>query len=149
MQLSLPDTLALRLRHFRDLRDLTVRQLSQKSLVPVNVIEDIEAGLETFLSPATRQKLAKALRVRADQIKEVEKIPYPEVPEAPMAVKSGTAFLIDQLRHYPDKSHACPLCGKPVAARFFERRDLNDLPIQVIKAHCTECLFRAEYESEI
>ena len=68
----LPETLAKRVQFLRDQRDLTQRQLAQQAALPLQQIEDIEAGLELFLSPDIRQRLARILRVKANVLEEVE-----------------------------------------------------------------------------
>jgi transcriptional regulator with XRE-family HTH domain len=137
----LPTTLALRVRHLRERRMMSLEYLAHKAQVPVGMIEDIEAGIETFLAPSVRQRIARVLHVRPSQIQEVETPPDLESAETPMLQRKGLN-LREAIMGDPDAPHLCPSCGAPLAVRIFERRDLQDNPLNVIKAHCTRCLFR-------
>jgi transcriptional regulator with XRE-family HTH domain len=138
---SLPVTLAERIRFLREKRYLTAEMLAMKALVPVSMIEDIEAGIEMFLAPSVRQRIARVLHVRPTQIQEAEKLPEINDAETPMLQRKGISLREEILRD-PDAPHLCPSCGAPLAVRQFERRDLQDNPLLVIKANCTRCLFR-------
>lgn len=138
---SLPSTLAERVRFLREKRYMTPELLAIKAQVPVRMIEDIEGGIELFLAPAVRQRIARVLHVRPSQIQEVEKAPEFNDAEVPMLRRKGMA-LREAIMEEPDAPHLCPSCGAPLAARLFERRDLQDRPLIVIKANCTRCLFR-------
>lgn len=137
----LPPTLAERIRFLREQRYMTPALLAMKAQVPISMVEDLEAGIEMFLAPAVRQRLARVLHVRPSQIEEVEKPPEVEDAETPMLQRKGLN-LRDEILQDPDAPHLCPSCGAPLAVRVFERRDLNDRPLLVIKANCTRCLFR-------
>jgi len=137
----LPPTLAERIRFLREKRYMTPALLAQKAQVPVSMVEDLEAGIEMFLAPAVRQRIARVLQVRPSQIEEVEKPPESESAETPMLQRKGLN-LRDEILQDPDAPHLCPSCGAPLAIRVFERRDLQDRPLLVIKCNCTRCLFR-------
>lgn len=137
----LPPTLAERIRFLREQRYMTPALLAMKAQVPISMVEDLEAGIEMFLAPAVRQRIARVLHVRPSQIEEVEKPPEIEDAETPMLQRKGLN-LRDEILQDPDAPHLCPSCGAPLAVRVFERRDLNDRPLLVIKANCTRCLFR-------
>jgi len=137
----LPSTLAERIRFLREKRYMTAELLAIKAQVPVQMVEDIEAGIEMFLAPAVRQRIARALHVRSSQIEEVEKPLDYTSAETPQLQCKGLS-LRDEILHDPDAPHLCPSCGAPLAVRLFERRDLQDRPLLVIKANCTHCLFR-------
>lgn len=138
---SLPSTLAERVRFLRERRMMSPEFLAHKALIPVRMVEDIEAGIETFLAPSVRNRLARVLHVRPSQIQEVEIPPDNETAETPMLQRKGLN-LREAILKEPDGPHLCPSCGAPLAVRLFERRDLQDNPLTVIKAHCTRCLFR-------
>jgi len=138
---SLPPTLAERIRFLREKRYMTPDLLALKAQIPVSMVEDIEAGIEMFLAPAVRQRIARALHVRPLQIEEVEKPPETESAETPMLQRKGM-HLREAILEDPEAPHLCPSCGAPLAVRIFERRDLKDKPLLVIKANCTRCLFR-------
>ena len=60
----------MKLREFREEKQLTIEGLSEKARVPVKTITAIEEG-QTFPNEITGNKLARALEVRPDQIEEV------------------------------------------------------------------------------
>ena len=136
-------TLAERIRFWREQRYLTPASLALKTRLPLKTIEDIEAGIETFLSPTVRQRIARILHVRPGQIKELEKPPkvLPGSADAPI-LQQRSVSLHDAILRDPDEPQACPLCQAPLQIRVFERRDLQNNPLLVIKASCTACLFR-------
>lgn len=137
----LPPTLAERVRYLRERRYMTAELLAMRAQVPLGMIEDIEGGIELFLAPAVRQRLARVLHVRPSQIQEVELQPEFNDAEVPLLRRKGMD-LRDAILQEPDAPHLCPSCGAPLAARLFERRDLKDKPLVVVKANCTRCLFR-------
>lgn len=137
----LPPTLAERIRFLREKRYMTAELLAIKAQVPLQMIEDLEAGIEMFMAPAVRQRIARALHVRTSQIEEVEKPFEFTNAETPMLQRKGLNLQEEILRS-PDAPHLCPSCGAPLAVRLFERRDLQDNLLVVIKANCTRCLFR-------
>lgn len=139
---SLPATLAERVRFLREKRMMTPELLAKRALIDVDTVRDIEGGIEMFLAPAVRQRLARALHVRPAQIEEVEKPPE-AVDELQVAMLRRKGINLHQsILDEPDAPHLCPDCGAPLAVRLFERRDLQDNPITVVKANCTRCLFR-------
>lgn len=137
----LPNTLAERVRYFREKRQLTAPVLASRALVSLQMVEDIEAGIEMFLAPSVRQRLARVLHVQPRQIEEVEKTPEVNDTEIPMLHRKGIS-LREAILEDPEAPYLCPSCGAPLAVRFFDRRDLKDKPLIVIKANCTRCLFR-------
>lgn len=134
-------TLAEMFRLWREKRYMTPALLAQKANVPLRLVEDIEAGIECFLAPAVRQRLAKVLHVRPSQIREVEKRPTDDMSADPALYQQGNE-LREAILQNPDAPRECPTCGAPLSIRLFERRDLQDRPLVVIKANCTRCLFR-------
>lgn len=138
---NLPGTLAERVRFLRERRYMTPEAVAIKAQIPVRFVEDIEGGIELFLAPAMRQRLARVLQVRPGLLQEVEKQPDNIHPETPTLRKKGLA-LHEAILRAPDAPHLCPSCGAPLAVRLFERRDLQDNVLTVIKANCTQCLFR-------
>lgn len=138
---NLPATLAERIRFLREKRYMTPEAVAIKAQVSLRMVEDIEAGIEIFLAPAVRQRLARVLHVRPQQIQEVEKVPPTLEENAPDMRRKGIHLHEDILQD-PDAAHTCPSCGALLEVRVFERRDLRDNPLTVIKANCTKCLFR-------
>ncbi len=143
---TLPDTLAQRVRYLRDVRDMTQRQLAAKAIVDVDLIQDIETGIELYLSPAVRQKIARSLGVLSEVIKEVEKVPPAEHHTVIEERQTKSVGLLDAIQRNHKGNYFCPDCGGSILVRIFNRRDMNDDPIDAIKANCTQCLFRLESE---
>jgi transcriptional regulator with XRE-family HTH domain len=139
----LPSTLALRVQALREALDLTPRQVAQRAILPLSLIEDIEQGLELFLAPAVRGKLARVLRVKPLTLEEVEL--RPTTPSIKPVGQSSTVQLIEHWLNTPNHAHPCPDCGQPLVLQVFARRDLHDNPLHAIKAHCTQCLFRVSH----
>ena len=138
---SLPATLAERIRCLREKRYMTPELLAMKALVPLSTVEDLEAGIEMFLAPAVRQRLARVLHVRPSQIQEVEKAPPFDETEA-LVLQRKSIALREAILRDPEAPHLCLSCDSPLAVRLFERRDLQDNPLTVMKVNCTRCLFR-------
>lgn len=139
---SLPPTLAERVRYLREQQSMPPAVLAWKARIPLSTIEDIEAGVETFLAPSVRSRLARALHVRPGQIQEVEKPPEERIsPETPR-LQRESLNLLEDMRQDPERDYHCPRCEAPLVVRLFERRDLKDNLFTVVKAHCTRCMFR-------
>lgn len=120
---------------------LTPDLLALRAQVPVRLVEDLEGGLETFLAPAIRQRLARVLHVRPAQIQELEKPPSIFNPNA-ATLQHKSVGLHEAILRDPTAPQVCPNCSAPLAIRLFERRDLQNNLLTVVKANCTQCLFR-------
>ena len=140
---SLPESLSGRLQALREHADLTQRQLAQKAHVTLQVIEDIEGGLDVFLAPSMRQKLARALKIPPKWLQVVEKDPE-DVDRRPKANPSAVAQLLDYVAHHPTEVVYCPLCQSELVVQWFERLDVDDTPLIELKLHCSRCLFRCQ-----
>lgn len=123
---------------------MSVERLAEKAILPRQVIDDIEAGLETFLAPAIRQKLARALLVRISVLKEVEIQPDLEAIAPTMAYGETAEDLLEAMVEEPDRTYFCPLCGEKLQLRMFDRRDIQNNPMIALKINCSRCLFRLE-----
>jgi transcriptional regulator with XRE-family HTH domain len=139
------ETLALRVQKLRESLYLTPRGLAQKALLSEDTVQDIESGLQLFLSPATRSRLARALRVRPEKLAEVER-PF-QPPQYPDWTTEQRIDFLQRLLEHPTQSHACPSCGHgPLLVQTFERRDLNNQPITAVKVRCSRCFFKLEHD---
>lgn len=148
-KVDLPATLAQRVQVLREQLGITTTRLAERALLPVELIQDVESGIELFLSPAIRMKLARALRVKPHILQDVEK-PGPEHNKSfhaldPRLYKLKEAFyrMVDN----PDAVEACPQCGNALVLQRFERKDLQDQPITHYKLHCSGCLLRYQAEA--
>jgi len=139
--IQLADTLAARVYQLRELRNMTVRDLARSTKFGIRRIEDIQSGLETWLSSTDRQILAKALIVEPALIEEVEVrstvskesrlagLPNPVIEDLHEAIVQGANQL------------TCPLCGSKLNCSIQNGFDMDGFPIKLAKAHCTKCPF--------
>ncbi len=135
--LSLAPTLARRLFQLREYRNLTVKDLARATRFSEQRIEDLESGLESWLSATDRQVLAKALSVEPRIIEDVERRPVDttaaefsrQMEDLNRAILTGSRDLL------------CPSCQRPLVCRVQQGFDLEGLPIQFAKAFCTQCPF--------
>lgn len=141
--------------------DWSVNQLAEAANLSVEQIEAVEAGLEPFLSGTVRRRLARALRVPAHWLKEVERLPG-EPPLEPVSLVYRSLVvgnkrlpldaMLENLKTAEQTGDAgfwpCPDCGAGLMVRAFERQTLQGEPLQAVRLNCTQCLFRLEQELE-
>jgi uncharacterized protein YlaI len=112
--------------------------LAHELRIPLKTLQDIEGGLELFLAPTLRQKLARGLKVLPSQIKALEKDPTQPQTEGQwlrqMALRS-------RILNQPEENYTCPECEAPLVIRTFQREDLEGQPETTHKVHCSKCLF--------
>jgi transcriptional regulator with XRE-family HTH domain len=142
---ALPETLALRVQYLRESLHLTSGALADKALVSESLIEDIESGLELFLAPSVRQKIARALRVRTVVLSEVEKPPALSV-KPPTLPEDSNFQLLETIYQQPDRTYFCPLCGAKLMVKVFPRRDIYNNPVKALKINCSQCLFKTSFD---
>lgn len=129
-------TLAQFIQNKRDMLGLSPRGLAQKSNLPLELIEDIEAGKELFLPVTIRQNLAKVLRCAPEEIKKFEKdfntdyVSLEIIESLKELILNGAGGL------------KCPKCGAPLVTRIAKMYDLEDNLVLHPKAHCTKCTFQ-------
>lgn len=130
------ETLAKFIQTRRKELDITPKWLAIAANIPLDTIEDIEAGKELFLPVTIRQSLAKILKCEPDEIKRLEKdiandIVSPEIIESlKQLILNGAGGL------------KCPKCGAPLDTRVARMYDLEDNLVLHAKAHCTKCPFQ-------
>ncbi len=137
----LANTLAQRVNQLREIRNITIRDLAKVTKFGIKRIEEIEAGLETWLSATDRQLLSKALSVEPALIEEVE-VRYNQ------DTSSGYQFIPDAIKE--DLSQAvlngirplsCPMCGEHLKCTIQHGFDIEERPIKLPRAHCVRCPF--------
>ncbi|MCA0312785.1 MAG: helix-turn-helix domain-containing protein [Candidatus Melainabacteria bacterium] len=136
----LETTLSRRVSQLRRLRNLTLEEVSERTNFTVARLEDIEAGLETWLSATDRQKLARALTVDPPVLQEVEVKPRLE----PSADPKRWQAILDDLTEsilLGARELSCPQCGHTLRCRVQEGLDINENPIFFAKAFCQKCPF--------
>jgi hypothetical protein len=138
--MELKPTLAGRVNQIREFRNLTIRDLSKDTRFTTSRIEDIESGLETWLSSADRQILATALRIDPQILKDVEVRAVEEEPtvtEVPHAVLEDLA---DAVLH-GERDIPCPRCKTTLNCSIQEGIDLENNQIFLPMAYCPKCPF--------
>ena len=105
------------------------------------------SGLELFLSPAIRQRLARTLRVKTDILKEVEFNPQQQESLSQLQkqrkLKQVSLAIVNDIES-GITDHSCPLCEEKLIIRGFTREDLQGNAFEIYKIHCSNCLFRVE-----
>lgn len=133
----LAPTLARRINQFREFRNLTVRDLARLTRFTMSRIEDIEGGLETWLSSTDRQLLAKALSVEPYLLQEVERKSNLE----PDAAQRRNSLMISDAIQNGVRNLECPNCGGTLKCSMVEALDIEGNPISYPKAFCMKCPF--------
>ena len=128
-------TLAQFIQEKRDNLGLSANGLAMTANLPLETIEDIEAGKDLFLSVTVRQNLAKILRCSPEEIKSYEK---------DFTTYTVSQEIIDSLRELILKGSGglkCPMCGADLVTRVQTLYDLEDNLTYTPKAHCSKCSF--------
>ena len=115
---------------------LSVSGLAKKTNIKQEILEDIEAGKELFLSVTQRQQIARVLKCSPKELKSHERDYNFEI------VSNDT---IDELKTKilnRETNLRCPLCGEPLVTRIARMYDLEDNLILQPKAHCVKCVFQ-------
>ena len=120
----------------REKAGLSITGLANKTSIKLEILEDIEAGKELFLSVTQRQQLARVLKISPKELKEHERS-Y-EFEEISDEVIDNIKTQI--LNHKTDLR--CPMCGEPLVTRIAKMYDLDDNLVLQPKAHCTKCVFQ-------
>ncbi|MBY0551771.1 MAG: hypothetical protein K2W95_31095 [Candidatus Obscuribacterales bacterium] len=135
-EFNLGETLARRVFQIREFRNMTRKDLSRYSRLKEEKIEDIEAGVETWLSVVERQLLAKALSIEPILLQEVETRPnlgaetmYALEIELGKKILEGKTVL------------ECPKCGGTLNCRVEQGYDIQGNVIKMAKAYCTSCAY--------
>ncbi len=135
LQLKLAATLAQRLQQIRHLRNMTVKDVAKASHFSQQRIEDLECGLETWLSTTDRQLLAKALVVEPALLEEVEVKTF----EADDVTRQIRNFELTQAILAGARDRDCPDCGKNLRCSVQEGIDLDGQVVHFAKAYCLRC----------
>ncbi|MBI1859064.1 MAG: helix-turn-helix transcriptional regulator [Candidatus Melainabacteria bacterium] len=137
---DLPKTLASRISYIRNARGIHMLELSKQARVSIKLLEEIEAGLEIWLSVAVRQRIARVLKVDPSILEEVEvKIDLKDLPKEPPLeiIERLQSEIMEGI-----KDLKCPQCGNLLTTWIQEGFDLSEQKIKSPKAHCTKCVFQ-------
>jgi transcriptional regulator with XRE-family HTH domain len=140
--MQLAETLARRVLQLREYRNMTILDLSRLSRFTVARIEDIESGVETWLSAPDRQLLAKALAIEPKLLQEVETraIAGHQVRDPAELYQATSAQLTESILRGA-RELECPDCGSTLKCSIQEGVDLEGNGIQFAKAFCIRCPF--------
>ncbi len=133
--LQLAPTLAQRILQLREFRNMTVKDLARAARFNTRRIEDLEAGLEIWLSSTDRQLLAKALAIEPFVLQEVETRPALGTTQEQLAASQYLARAILE----GARDLQCPQCGNSLRCSVQEGLDLEERPIRFPKAFCLKC----------
>ena len=134
---DLPPTLGGRVNQLRQRKNLTVRDLSRMTKLSLERIEDIEGSVETWLSTADRQLIAKALAIDPYVLQEVETRQTGQTDEVRYSVQQTLAERILE----GERELSCPNCSGVLRCSVQEALDMDGNPIQFAKAFCLKCPF--------
>lgn len=129
-------TLAQFIQQKRDDLGLSPKGLAMQTNLPLETIEDIEAGKDLFLSITVRQNLAKVLRCAPEEIKKYEK-DFNNHIVSDQIIDSLKELILNEAGGLK-----CPVCGAPLVTRIQKLYDLEDNLMLHPKAHCIKCSFQ-------
>lgn len=129
-------TLAQFIQQRRDDLGFSAKGLAMATNLPIETIEDIEAGKDLFLSVTVRQNLAKILRCAPEEIKKYEK-DFNNHIVSDQIIDSLKELILNEAGGLK-----CPICGAPLVTRIQKLYDLEDNLMLHPKAHCTKCSFQ-------
>lgn len=135
--MELAPTLAQRVFQLRQFRNMTVKDLAKEARFQPSRIEDIESGIETWLSAPDRQMLAKALNIDPYRLQEVEvRRDLDDEEELTRQCKVIAEAILQGA-----KTLECPKCRSTLRCSVKEGLDLDGLPIKFARAFCMKCPF--------
>ena len=138
---SLPNTLASRVSFLRNARRIHIAELSLQAKVSINLLEDIEAGIETWLPTAIRQRIARVLKVDPKILEEVEV----KNLKTETLYRDPPGELIERICEEILEGVSnikCPLCNSEMKVWVQDGFDLNGAPIKTPKGYCKSCVFQ-------
>ena len=139
-QEGLPKTLASRVSFLRNKRCLHIAELSHQARVPLELLEDIEAGIDRWLPTSIRQRIARVLKVDPNILEEVE-IKDSNLNFETVISQKSIKKIQDEIL-FSMKEIKCPLCNSLMRTWIQEGFDLNGVPIKSAKGHCKICVFQ-------
>ena len=113
-------TLAQFIQKKRDDLGMSTKGLAMLANLDLQIVEDIEAGKDLFLSVTVRQSLAKALRCLPEEIKALEKdfnLPVTSVE----IIESLKDLILNGAGGLK-----CPVCGANLVSKIERMYDLED-----------------------
>ena len=102
------ESLAEFIQKKREKAGLSVSGLAKKTSIKLEILEDIEAGKELFLSVTQRQQIARVLKCSIKELKEHEREYKFDV------VSDDTIDILKRRILNRETNLRCPLCGEPL-----------------------------------
>ena len=130
------ESLAEFIQKRRENAGLSVSGLAKKTNIKQEILEDIEAGKELFLSVTQRQQIARVLKCSPKELKSHER-DYKFEIESNDTIDEVKTKILNR-----ETNLRCPLCGEPLVTRIARMYDLEDNLILQPKAHCVKCVFQ-------
>lgn len=130
------ESLAEFIQQRREKAGLSVSGLAKKTNIKQEILEDIEAGKELFLSVTQRQQIARVLKCSPKELKSHERDYKFEIVSQETIDELKTKIL------NRETNLSCPLCGEPLITRIAKMYDLEDNLVLQPKAHCVKCIFQ-------
>ena len=130
------ESLAEFIQQRREKAGLSVSGLAKKTNIKQEILEDIEAGKELFLSVTQRQQIARVLKFSPKELKSHERDYKFEIVSQETIDELKTKIL------NRETNLRCPLCGEPLITRIAKMYDLEDNLVLQPKAHCVKCIFQ-------
>ena len=120
----------------REKAGLSISGLANKTNIKLEILEDIEAGKELFLSVTHRQQLARVLKCSPKELKEYERS-FEFQPISDEVIDDLKAKILNHKTNL-----RCPMCGEPLITRIAKMYDIDDNLVLQPKAHCVKCVFQ-------
>lgn len=130
------ESLAEFIQKRREHAGLSIIGLANKTNIKLEILEDIEAGKELFLSVTQRQQLARVLKCSPKELKQYERSYEFQIVSDDVIEDLKSRIL----RH--ETNLKCPMCGEPLVTRIAKMYDLEDNLVLQPKAHCVKCIFQ-------
>jgi transcriptional regulator with XRE-family HTH domain len=133
-------TLAIRVSQLRERRNLTVADVARLSRFSIKRVEEIEAGIEVWLSVTDRAILARVLGVQPSCLEEAEACPSDLSPAAAGAPRTDFDDLARRVLK-GEVNLACPKCGTILKTAIENALDFEGEPTRFARAYCPACPF--------
>lgn len=130
------ETLAHFIQTKRENAGLSITGLAKKTNIKLEILEDIEAGKELFLSVTQRQQIARVLKCNPNELKALEREYEFELVNDDFIEEIKRKIL------NRETNLKCPICGEPLITRIAKMYDLEDNVVLEPKAHCVKCIFQ-------
>ena len=123
----------------REKAGFSVSGLSKRSGIPVEQLEDIEAGKDLFLPATVRQKLAKALKLNPADIKVYERV---MIDSYDRVTSDYIKAMKEAILNGETDNLRCPICSSKLITKVVRLVDLNNEIALHPKAQCSKCTFQ-------